>query len=178
MLSLNIQIKSMDFAKGIFHDKDTLRVSVTTLPGEQKQNFKFEAKKLHEVNPYFSVIVNENTEKIVIVFRKKNFSENNPIFASTVLQKSDFPKSMISEIKTIKIYEPKQQVPNSKPRKSGERKILGQMEMALSLTEVKVCNINALKCNTSKKRNSKGFLKINRIQEDQNDSIFNNLVSN
>ena len=162
MLHLNIQIQELEFEKGLFNKYDTLRVSVTTLPGEQKQKFKFDAKKLDRINPYFSVKINEFTEKIIIVFRKKNYSEKDPIFASTVILRSDIFKTIDDnsnrEMKKINIFEPKQQL------------------QKFSLTEGCICKNSAVKNNTGKKRHSKRYQKMNGIDADENDQFFNNLI--
>lgn len=180
MLHLNIQIQELEFEKGLFNKYDTLRVSVTTLPGEQKQKFKFDAKKLDRINPYFSVKINEFTEKIIIVFRKKNYSEKDPIFASTVILRSDICKTIDDnsnrEMKKINIFEPKQQLQKSKAPKSGERKIVGCMNVTFSLTEGCICKNSAVKNNTGKKRHSKRYQKMNGIDGDENDQFFNNLI--
>ena len=91
MLSLNIQMQSFELQKGIVQDNDTIRVSVTTLPSGEKQAFSFEAKKMQTTRPFFSLKINEKTEKILIALRKKSFSEKDPIIASTDM-KSGYPK--------------------------------------------------------------------------------------
>ena len=62
--------------------KRQIRVSITTLPGEQKQAFSFEAKNMKTTRPFFSVKINDKTEKILIVMRKKSFSQKDPIIAT------------------------------------------------------------------------------------------------
>lgn len=179
MQSLNIKIQSLELDKNIFNDNDTLRISVTTLPGEQKQAFSFDAKKIQTVSPLFSVRIDEKTEKVLIVIRKKSFSDNDPIIASTVIKNDQFLKNINDqsniELKTIDFYEPVQKVVSKKITKSKiKRKIVGIAELFFSITHEIQCQKRSLITHFRIMKNEKKFPKIDSIM------IFNeeNLITN
>lgn len=181
MLCLNIQMQKIEFIKGIFQDNDTILVSVTTLPDEQKQSFSFEGKKIDCTHPFMSVKIHKRTEKILIVFRKKNFAQKGPVFASSTLKPSDFPKSFDesakNELKNFKIFEPVQNLSKRKSTKSEDRKIIGNLIIKFSLTEERICRRNTVKCQVGKKISSRGYLNLASF-DDENDLLANNLVAN
>ena len=92
MFPLNIQLQSIEFIDKIVQDCDSIRVSVTTFPDEQKINTSFEVKQIRTTFPSFTVNVSDRTEKILIVFRKKYLVQRDPIIASTVITSDDLPK--------------------------------------------------------------------------------------
>ena len=181
MLCLNIQMQSFELQKGIVQDNDTLRVSVTTLPSGEKQAFSFEAKKMQTTRPFFSVKINEKTERILIVMRKKSFSQKDPIFASAVILKDQIPTKFNditnTEMKTIKLLEPVQR----SGKKGSDRKTVGKFEIQFTLTqEMPYTNKNTIK-QLNKKRNGKGYAKMNSFFDDENDNnnfLFNDLITN
>ena len=171
MLSLNIFMQSFELAQGIVQDNDSIRVSVTTLPGEQKQAFTLEAKKMNTSRPFFSVNINDKTEKLLIVIRKKSFSQKDPIIASTVLNRDQFPTKFNdntnTELKTIKLLEPVQQA-SKKNTKSSNRKSVGQIDLQFSLSQDFICKKNTIKSQLGKKRNGQGYSKIDSLLDDEN----------
>ncbi|KAK8897682.1 hypothetical protein M9Y10_015646 [Tritrichomonas musculus] len=180
MLSLNIQMQSFELQKGIVQDNDTIRVSVTTLPSGEKQAFSFEAKKMQTTRPFFSLKINEKTEKILIVLRKKSFSEKDPIIASTVIGKVDIPNKFNditnTEMKTINLLEPVQH----SGKKNGDRQIIGKFSLQFSLTqELPSTSKNTIK--PARKRSFKGYSKMNSFIDDENENnnfLFNDLITN
>ena len=182
MLCLNIQMQSFELQKGIVQDNDTLRVSVTTLPSGEKQAFSFEAKKMLTTRPFFSVKINEKTERILIVMRKKSFSQKDPIFASAVISNKQIPTKFNditnTEMKTINLLEPVQK----SGKKGADRKAIGKFEIQFTLTqEFPSTNKNTIK-QLNKKRNGKGYAKMNSFLDDENDNnnnfLFNDLITN
>lgn len=180
MLSLNIHMQSFELAKNIVQNEDTIRVSVTTLPGEQKQAFSFDAKKMQTVHPFFSVKVNEKTEKILIVLRKKSFSEKDPIVASTVIQKGSFPTEFNNiantELKTINLLEPLQH--SGKKGSKSDRKVVGKFEVQFSLQQELPCQSKTFKLQLGKKKNGQGYSKMDSIFNDENSLLYNDLITN
>ncbi|KAK8845721.1 hypothetical protein M9Y10_020639 [Tritrichomonas musculus] len=181
MLCLNIQMQSFELKKGIVQDNDTLRVSVTTLPGEQKQAFSFEAKKMQTTCPFFSVKIDEKTEKILIVMRKKSFSQKDPIIASTVIQSNQIPMNFNdmanTEMKTINLLEPVQH----SGKKNTNRKVIGKFNIQFSLTQELPFNSNNTIKTTNKKRNGKGYAKMDSFLDNENDTnnyLFTDLITN
>lgn len=141
---LNLRILSFQLSSNLFKQSDEIRVSVTTIPEENKQNFSIPAHKMKEAKLTFGVNVNicqqdipndfvlANTEKIVVVFRKKNFF-SNPIIASTVITAKSFPKNL-SEPATAKIFDIFEPI-NNKNNNNKCRKIVGKMIVEMSLTD-------------------------------------------
>ncbi|KAK8876177.1 hypothetical protein M9Y10_006380 [Tritrichomonas musculus] len=180
MQSLNIQIQTIELGKNVVQDNDTIRVSVTTLPGEQKQAFTFEAKKLKTVMPFFSVKIDDKTKKILIVMRKKSFSQKDPIICSTVIEGEELPKKINddknTERKTIKLLEPLQQA----GKKNKNRKTLGEMEVQFSLTQELFYESN-IHQQINKKHNGKGYSKMESFfgsENDNNNFLLNELITN
>ena len=164
MLSLNIQMQSFELAKNIVHDNDSIRISVTTLPGEQKQAFSFDAKKMKTVHPFFSVKIDDKTEKILIVVRKKNFTEKDPIIASTVIKSGQFPTKFNdvsnTELKTINLLEPLQHSGKRISKSTEDRKVVGKVDLCFTLTQEIECQKNLFKPHFNKKRNGQGYAKM------------------
>ena len=84
--------------------------------------------------------ITDETKKIIFVFRKKSFFQNDPIIASTIINSNEFPKSpndqTNTELRTVNIYESIQKIKNfgyKYPYDS--RRVFGQMQIQLSLTE-------------------------------------------
>lgn len=138
MLNLNMQIQSINLSKEIVNDNDSIRVSITTLPDGQKQAHTLEYKKINNIQPSFKIQMNNQTEKIVIVFRKQNIFSSDNIIASTVLHSKDmhiFKEMINNEHKKVPIYEPIQGKNNNKQMQNKSRRILGNMEIEFSLSE-------------------------------------------
>ena len=181
MLSLNIQMQSFELKEGVVQDNDTIRVSVTTLPGEQKQAYSFEAKKMQTTRPFFSVKINEKTEKILIVMRKKSFSQKDPIIASTVISNKQIPMKFNdianTEMKTINLLEPVQH----SGKKNTNRKVIGKFDIQFSLTQELPFNNNNTIKTINKKRNGKGYAKMDSFLDNENDTnnyLFTDLITN
>lgn len=140
MYGLNIHLISFTLEKNLISPSDKVRVSITTIPEENKQSFIIEANKMNYVHHFFTVNITDQTKKIIFVFRKKSFIQSDPIIASTVIHANEFPKSLNdqanTEIKTINIYESMAQINNfgyKYPYDS--RRVFGQMQVQLVLTE-------------------------------------------
>ena len=184
MLSLNIFMQTLELSPSIVQENDTIRVSVTTLPGEQKQAFTFEAKKIESTRPFFSVKIDKKTDKLIIVLRKKSFSEKDPIIASTVIKRDQLPTKFNdntnTEMKTIKLLEPVQQNCKKNVHKGSTRKSVGQIELQFSLTQEFSCSKNTMKIQKNKK-NCQGYSKIDTLLENENEYdnfLFNGPITN
>ena len=153
---LSIQMSSIQLSQTIVSKHETVRVSITTLPERQKQAIHVKAKELRNFNHTFKVNITEETEKIIVVFRKKDFFGSENIIASTVIRSEEFKgmvnqqMPMISGINNINIYEPAhQQNEKKQTRKNdeylyeyignhvnqGTRKVLGQIRAQFILTQ-------------------------------------------
>lgn len=172
MLSLNIDMFSLELKKNIIQNDDTIRISITALPERSKKNITFEAPYLKKVRPSFSVNINEKTEKILIVFRKKKFSDNDPILGSIVIPKGEFPTNFDdianTELKLIDLLEPLQHLTD----KCVNRKIIGRFYIQFSLSYV-IYNIRNVFNNTitndnnndNEKENNKIDINYNRVSD-------------
>lgn len=154
---LNLSLLSFELPKNLVKDSDDIRVSITTLPDENKQAFTISARKIKDPHLTFGVnvtipqetipdgFVSDATEKIIIVFRKKSFFYNDPIIAASLIQAKDFPKnlSVPATIKTFDIYEPsrhnekdkKNSIYDGNRSKKNNRAIIGRMQVQMSLTD-------------------------------------------
>ena len=140
---LNIHLLAFSLPKELINDKDEVRISITTIPDENKQNFSIEGKKMYNSNHVFWLNITNKTKKIIMVFRKKIFLSENPIIASTIIHFNDFKEfpnkqitsGMIStEFKNINIYYPLQKQIHEEGKKNFQRKILGKMQIQLTFT--------------------------------------------
>ena len=174
-------MQSFELMKGVVQDNDTIRVSITTLPGEQKQAFSFEAKKMQTACPFFSVKINDKTENILIVMRKKSFSLKDPIIASTVIKSNQIPMKFNditnTEMKTINLLEPVQH----SGKKNTNRKVIGKFNILFSLAQELPCTNNNTIKSANKKKNGKGYAKMDSFFDDENENrnfLFNDLITN
>lgn len=149
-IGLNIHLISFALPKNVVKEKEGIRVSITTMPEENKQHYHLHGKKMYCTNHVFSLNITNKTKKVIMVFRKKQFFSEDPIIASTIIHSSDFPTlpegmehfdsdPISTEVKTLNIYYPLQKQIQEE-RAKGEntkqmvRKILGQMQVQLSFT--------------------------------------------
>ena len=150
---LSIQMPTIQLSQSIVNKHDTVRVSITTLPERQKKAIHIKAKELQKFNHTFKVNITEETDTIIVVFRKKDFFGKENIIASTLIRSHQFNQignqqmPVVSEIDNIEIYEPAHQ-PNEKKhtRKNEEflyeyignqttRKVLGHLHAKFTLTQ-------------------------------------------
>lgn len=153
---LNLHILSFELPHNLFKDSDDIRVSITSFPDENKQAFTISARKIKDFQMKFSVnvtipqleipegFVSTATEKIIIVFRKKSYFHGDPIIAASVIFAKDLPKNLSepAQIKLFNIYEPNHNNENNKKNnrfqdsyKKNDRKIIGKMQVQMSLTD-------------------------------------------
>ena len=153
---LNLHILSFQLPSNLIKDNDDLKISITTIPEENKQVITTPVRKIKDSGITFGVNINIpkeiipndfitlKTEKIVVIFRRKSFFYNDPIIASSVIHFKDLPKnrSIQEQNKTINIYDPisKMEVnsmnimyqnANSKKQKN----VIGKMEIQMTLTD-------------------------------------------
>ena len=145
MLNLNIQLQSIKLSKDIIGENDTVRVSITTVPDWQKQAQTFDVKEMNTAQPTFKIQMNDQTEKVIIVFRTKSFFGKDSIVASTTLKSKDihiFKELINKEHKKISIFEPLQNFKNNNNKNNNtktnfnkNRRIVGTMEAEFTLLE-------------------------------------------
>lgn len=140
-MNLNIQIESFNFSSKLIQPNDSIRVIITTFPGDQSQAINIDSKKIKEEHPVITVGISKLTKKIIIVFRKKNnFNKKDLIIASTIIRSSQFPNKINdkynSEMRSIPVYEPFPKNFANKQSILENRKILGKLEVQLALSEL------------------------------------------
>ncbi|KAK8852939.1 hypothetical protein M9Y10_017934 [Tritrichomonas musculus] len=123
MYGLNIHLKSFKLNPKIIGVNDKVRVSITTFPENNKEAFITEGKQMSFVHHFFTVNVTDQTDKIVIVFRRHGFFDD-PIVGSTTISCKDFATKDYEnvEMKTMNIYEPLQS-------QGKKRRAIGEMEI-------------------------------------------------
>lgn len=180
MFGLNIHLQSFHLNYNLIGPSDKVRVSITTIPEDSKQAFIIEGKKMNNVHHFFTINISKRTERIIFVFRKKSFFQNDPIIASTIIHSNEFPKSKDdttnTQLKNLAIYEPLSKLHDRKDQfKSANRKIVGQMEIQFSLEDAfPIANYDT-QYQTSKslngQKNSKITHSINNENQIQNNDI-------
>lgn len=173
MYGLNIHLHSIYLNNDIINQNDKVRVSITTIPEENKDAFVIDAKNMNSVHHFFTININSYTEKIIFVFRKKSFIQNDPIIASTIIHANEFPKSKDdpsnSQIRQIYIYEPLSKIHCEKDHSKGSnRKIVGEMEIQLSAEDLYPTLSYNNKVQTGKRQNSKSYGKMSSNDNDEN----------
>lgn len=137
MYGLNIHLFSFNLYINDIRPNDKIRVSITSLPEEKKQAFIIDAKEVNDIHHFFNINITDKTQKIIFVFRKKSFLHSDPIIASTIVGADKLPKmrnsSANTEIKQINIFEPVARSNNNNYNLNESRKVIGQMQIQMSL---------------------------------------------
>lgn len=158
MEALNIHLQSLEINDSKVEDHDHIRVSITTMPEKLKQHYIIEAKKMKEINHFLTVNITKKTEKILVVIRKKKYIDGDPIIASSVIYRADFPKSnddKNTEIKHIKLYE-------HSMNNFGSHHINGELSIRLSIDNAMITQNNEkIKSKNNKKRDGHCYSKLN-----------------
>lgn len=179
MYGLNIHLFSFKLYANNVHPNDKIRVSITSIPEESKQAFIIEAKKINDVHHFFTLNITDKTKKIIFVFRKKSIIQNDPIIASTIIHRDEFPisrsDSQNTELKQIIIYEPIGYRANN-ANFIENRQILGQMQIQMSLQDSFV-EISPAKYNynISKIHKGEGYSMVNGLNNNENADQDNSL---
>lgn len=143
---LVINLLSLNLPKSVVKKNEEIRVSITTTPDKNKQHFHIKGKKMDCSSHSFKLNINNETKRIVVIFRKRTILPYNPVIASTTIHLSEFtdmPKESItsgkidSDVKILNIYYPIQKQINEKDnfqlqKQRINRKVLGQMQVQLS----------------------------------------------
>ena len=157
---LSIQMSSIQLSRNIVDKHDTVRVSITTIPEQQKQAIHVKGKEMNNFNHTFKVNITNETQRILVIFRKKDFLGYEQIIASTVIPSSQFQPifngnekqrmPIVSEVSNVNVYEPLQKSQQrQQTRKNGEnlyeciclnnnqgsRKVLGNIRIQYMLNE-------------------------------------------
>lgn len=141
-------MQSINLSKDIISENDTIRMSITTLPDEQRQVQTINIRELKHKHPVFKIKMNDKIERFIVVFRKKCIFGNDHIIASTIIKTKEisiFNEFINNDHKNIIIYEPVQN--KGKSNHSKNRKIIGSMEVDFTLNEEFIsqkCNVYAL----------------------------------
>lgn len=185
MLNLNIQFQSIYLSKEIINENDTIRVSITTYPDGQKQAQTVEVKKMNVIQPTFKIKMNNQTEKIIVVFRKQGFFTDDHIIASTVLHSKNihiFKELINNEHQKVSIYEPIQGKNNNKSNNSKNRRVVGSMEIEFTMHEEFSRQNFPINKENQKEFKRKGYSQVDALllnQSNRNqDFMFQDLIYN
>lgn len=139
MYKLNINLKSIDFAKGMIPKLDKINISVSSFPNMSTDSYTLDVKDMKNIDHVFSVKVTNETQKIIIIFEKKNFIQNYNTIASTFIDSEDIPRKLNDlsnvDFKSVNIFEPFSYGKIGKYSMSANRKILGKLTIQLSLQD-------------------------------------------
>ena len=176
MLSLTINIQSIELLSQLVSSNDKIRISITTLPDEQKQAQVYDYQKLNTVRPTFKVEFKETTKKILIVFRKKSYLEADPIIASTTIYTDDltniFKEKNNFDFKKVNLFESNKH--NKENYQQNETpKIIGNADICFGICEEKF--IKSSKKNNIKETNKhREFSKMNSLFKKENECLLLN----
>lgn len=184
---LNIHLLAFNLKDNLIHNKEKIRVSITTLPEEKKQHFSINPKDIGHVHHYFTVNVTDKTQKIIFVFRRKNFIQADPIIASTVVKSDQYPKNKDdtsnTDVKTISIFEPLSKIRKENKGKGFEkninnnRKVVGQMSIQFEVTdpfpEAEFHNKGKSKVKKGHGSVNNGYAKLDNDENIEDNFIFN-----
>lgn len=130
MLNLNINIESIELSNELLSSNDKVRISITTLPDNQKHAEIFDSKKLNFIRPSFKIEYKNTIKKLLIVFRKKNYFDGDPIIATAVIYTENltniFKEQKNFDTKKVILYE---------SSKNQVRNVVGQIEVNFFITE-------------------------------------------
>ncbi|KAK8845746.1 hypothetical protein M9Y10_020664 [Tritrichomonas musculus] len=179
MHSLKIHLKSIKFNRNLISPNDKIRVSVTTIPEDNKAAVVIDAKQMDDIHSSFAVDITDKTKKIVLVIRKKSFFQNDPIIASTIIRSSDLPapsNSRNTEIKSMCLFEPLQNKDSSSlvnMHYSKDRRIFGHMEILFRVESSFTAQKSSFNLAPSSSKITKRDSSLNNIEnENQNDIMF------
>ncbi|KAK8880512.1 hypothetical protein M9Y10_003190 [Tritrichomonas musculus] len=133
---------------------------------KKKQHFYVKGKKINTSNHVFSLNITNKTDKIVMVFRKKNPLGDDPIIASATIHLKKFTElpieqitsgTQMTDVRILDLFYPLQkQIEEEQTKcaanKQMRRKVVGQMEVQLSFSSP---YLNSNKEKTNKKENNK-----------------------
>ncbi len=133
---------------------------------KKKQHFYVKGKKINASNHVFSLNITNKTDKIVMVFRKKNPLGDDPIIASATIHLKKFTElpieqitsgTQMTDVRILDLFYPLQkQIEEEQTKcaanKQMRRKVVGQMEVQLSFSSP---YLNSNKEKTNKKENNK-----------------------
>lgn len=100
---LDIHLCSFELDKKI-HNRDDINVSVSIIPDGKIQYFYIDGNNFRNNQHSFTVNITDKTEKIVMLFKKKNVLLDDSYIGYAYIGKNDFQKSKNSEIQSIPIY--------------------------------------------------------------------------
>lgn len=186
-IGLNINFLSFSFPNINIKDKDEINISITTIPEQNNQYYIIQKKEIHYLNHVITVNITENTQKVIIVFRKKSFFSKDPIIASTIIHSDEFPKiphdinqqnldSSTTDVKIMNIYEPFQHKNKTKHENHSEffedqcqyqksvndrsnRHIVGEMQVQMFLTVAVTDENQSFQKENNKKQHKRQKLK-------------------
>lgn len=139
---IGIHLFSFSLPQSILKDNEDVRISITSIPDENKQNFTIKKGNDHRANLVFSLKITEKTKKFIIVFRKNSIL-SNAIIASSSFHLDDFknvPNEQITnnviftDIEQINLFYPLQKQKKEENIEHNDeitRRIIGHMEIQL-----------------------------------------------
>lgn len=104
MSVLHLIVKYIRLSDSALRHKDDVRISITSLPGHQKDNFTIPSSKLVLINHEFTLQYDPTDTDILFNFRRKNFINGDPIIGKSIIKLDSIPKDHQLETE-VKIYE-------------------------------------------------------------------------
>lgn len=104
MSILHIVVKYLRLSDSVLSFKDDIRISITSLPTHQKENFVIPIAKIALINHEFAIQNDPADTEVLFNFRRKNFINGDPIIGKSLLKKNTIPNDHTFETE-LKIYE-------------------------------------------------------------------------
>lgn len=172
---LNIQLVSFSLPNIIVDGKEKIQISITTFPEKYRYHYNIKYKKLKCFDHSFPINITNQTKTILMVFKKKSNSPDEPIIACITIHSNQIPNipqnindtkdNLSSRFKILNVYEPikknKTEKEDTHKYKFTEsfapliQKVDGEMEFLIKLVNPYIIK----KINSSKNnKNEKGYL--------------------
>lgn len=104
MTVLHLIVKYIRLSDSALRHRDDIRISFTTLPGHQKDNFTIASSKLGLINHEFTLQYDPTDTEILFNYRRKNFINGDPIIGKSMIKMSSIPKDHSLDTE-VNIYE-------------------------------------------------------------------------
>lgn len=97
MSLLHLEIRYVRLNPRKNRNKNDLRISFTTLPDHQKDNFTFPFSKMNFLNHEFLINYDRSVKEILFVIREKDYFNGHPIVGRTLILTDNIPKDQVLE---------------------------------------------------------------------------------
>lgn len=170
MHNISLHLQCIQFNNNKIHRNDKIKVTLFSYPGDDKQTYIVDAKKMKDADYFFSTSIDctKSNPKILLTFEKKSFLLNDVLIASSIIKSNQIPKSQSDpNNKKIAIFNLYQPIESNDYRiiNQFDNCVVGKMLIQFSFDE----KVNKSGYNIEKIHNGEGYSPVNSfINENQN----------